>query len=195
MFSPTKLVSATAVAALAGVLLLAGPFTTQESVPPPAASSVESDTSGATLVRGELEMNRDYPGRSESLDWGYSLTDALNTIELTMSDERLSGRGRLRWNAHADDWTWVWTESVYLENEGGSWVGSGFGYMDPPSTGGELGAGNHERLVLEGQDGYAGLTAILDFDEKDSDSPTEVTGAIMAMTLPQTPGDAPTTFE
>jgi hypothetical protein len=112
-----------------------------------------------------------------------------------MTDDRLSGKARVRFDAHAAEWTWTWTGSVYLENGGGSWVGTGYGYLDPPSTGGELGAGSHERLVLVGQDGYAGLTAILDLDARDPDSPTTVTGAIMSIDLPEAAGAAPTIFE
>ena len=51
------------------------------------------------------------------------------------------------------------------------------------------------RLVLQGQDGYEGLTSILTIDQASSDQPLEVTVAITTLALPLAPGPAPTTFE
>lgn len=198
MFSPTKLVAAAAVAALMGGMLVAGPFATQDSNKP-AAPTVDDVAAGITLVSGDVAaQHQGYFGDTESRDWGYAVRDALSSAELAMSDERLSGEAIFRghWNRLGDDsWTWVATESVYLENEGGSWTGTGHAYVDPASTGGSLGSGRHERLVLEGQDGYEGLTAFLDFDSEHADAPIKISGAIVTLGLPEMPGAAPTTLE
>lgn len=195
LFTPSKLLTAAAGVTLAAALMLVEPFATQDTVEPitPAA---DTESPGVTRVGGVMELtSEDFPGYTEALERGYSITDRLSTGELRMSDERLSGRARVRGNAHADEMSWVWTESVYLENDGGAWVGTGYGYLDPASTGGELGSGNHERLVLVGQGGYAGLTAIIDLDAAHYDAPVEVTGAIVPFDLPEAPEAAPTAFE
>lgn len=195
LFTPSGLLTAAAGVTLAAALMLVGPFASEDTVEPIApAADIEAPV--VTLVNGVMELtSEDFRGYTEALERGYSITDLLNTGEFTMSDERLSGRARVRGNAHADEMTWVWTESVYLENDGGAWVGTGYGYLDPVSTGGELGSGNHERLVLVGQGGYAGLTAIIDLDAANYDAPVEVTGVIVPFDLPPAPEAAPTTFE
>ena len=198
MFSATNVAAAVAVTALTGALLVVAPLATQEGTQP-AAPSIEEGAAGVTLVSGVVERTGyERAGSTESYDWGYAVRDALNTVEFTMSDARLSGPALLRgnWNRPLDDyWTWVASETVYLQNEGGSWTGTGYAYAEPPATGGELGSARHERLVLEGHDGYAGLTAILDLDSAHMEAPIEISGAIVALTMPEMPDAAPTTFE
>jgi hypothetical protein len=198
MFSATNVAAAVTITALAGALLVVGPLTDQDGQQP-AAPAAGDETAGVTLVNGVVEQtSQEYPGDTESHAWGYVVRDGLNAIEFTMDDARLSGPARVRFNWHrpSDDlWTWLGTESVYLENEGGSWTGTGYGYADPPSTEGEPGSARHERLVLVGHDSYEGLTAILDLDSEHTGAPLEVSGAIVALSLPAMPADAPTTIE
>jgi hypothetical protein len=198
MFSATNVAAAVAITALAGALLVAAPLATQDGSQP-AAPAADVEAAGVTLVSGVIEgTGQEYAGSTESHDWGYAVRDALKAVEFAVSDERLSGPALLRgnWNRPADDmWTWVATETVYLQNEGGSWTGTGYAYADPPATEGEYGSGTHERLVLEGHDGYEGLTAILDLDSEHMHAPTEVSGAIVPLDLPEMPAAAPTTLE
>jgi len=198
MFSATNVAAVVATAALAGALAVAAPLATQDGNRP-AAPAVDDDAGGVTLFSGVVERSRqEYPGNTESHDWGYAIRDALDAVEFTMTDTRLSGQALVRanWNRPVDDyWTWLGTESVYLQNEGGSWTGTGYGYAEPPATEGELGSARHERLVLLGHDGYAGLTAILDLDSEHTGAPLEATGAIVALGLPEMPAEAPTTAE
>ena len=198
MFSATNVAAAAAIAALAGALLVVAPLTTRE-IDQPAAPLADADAEGVTLVHGVAEWSsQEYAGNTESHDWGYAVRDGLDTIEFTMDDARLSGPARVRFNFNRpteDYWTWLSSESFYLENDGGSWAGTGYGYADPPATEGELGSARHERLVLVGQGGYEGLTAVLDLDSEHADAPLEATGAIVALGMPEMPAAAPTTFE
>ena len=142
MFSATKLVAAAAVLALSGTLLLAGPFTTQQAEDLVAPAATTNDPNAVTLVSGQMsDWSKDDAGKSESRDWGYSIVDRLWTAELALTDERLSGPTRIRGNIHAQYWDQQGALSVFLENDGGSWVGTGRSYLDPASTGGSLGAG------------------------------------------------------
>jgi hypothetical protein len=194
MFSATKLIAAVTVVALSGALLLAGPFT-QKADPSEPLAAVD-DSLAATLFSGQMsDLSNDDPGKSESYDWGYSIADRLFSAELELTDERLSGPARIRSNFYARDWDWQEALSIFLENDGGSWVGTGRGYMDPASTGGSLGAGLHMQVVLQGQGGYEGLNAIMAIDQVSSDQPLEVSGAITHLDLPPAPGPAPRTFE
>ena len=78
------------------------------------------------------------------------------------SDPRLSGDWTVvdacRWDTQSDA---APTEElcvgrVRVENEGGTWVGGHEGYR-------REGIDNLDPTILEGQDGYAGLTAVLDY--------------------------------
>jgi len=197
MPSPTKMVAAAAVGALAGVLLLAGPFTQEDGEP--AAPVALSDLPAVTLVSGQV-ADTDGPwsmGTVEAHEWGYSVTGSLSTMAFEMDDERLSGLSRFRINAHAKPGTYAMgpiAASVFLKNDGGSWVGTGQGYQDPAATGGAPAAGHHFQLAMEGQDGYEGLTAVVTLDQPDEYSPYEVTGAIMPLDPAPMPGAAPMTF-
>jgi hypothetical protein len=198
MLSATNVAATVTIAALAGALLVAAPLAAPAEEQP-AALPADDDAAQVTLVRGVAEWtSNQYPGDTESLDWGYAVRDGLDTVEFTMDDDRLSGPARVRfnWNRPADDeWTWLATESIYLQNAGGSWTGTGYAYADPPATEGELGSARHDRLLLVGHGSYEGLTAFLDLDSEDAYAPLEVSGAIVPLGLPMMPAEAPTTFE
>ena len=192
MFSATKLVAAAAVAAPSGALLLAGPFTTRPAEDPVEPTANTNDSAVFTLVSGQMpDLTKDDQGASQTHDWGYLITDRLWTTTFELSDERPA---RVRSNFHALEWDWQGAHSIFHENDGGSWVGTGRSYLDPAATEGGLGAGQHMHFALQGQEGYEGLNAILAIDQAASDQPFEVTGAVTPFALPSMPGPAPTTF-
>ena len=197
MLTPSKVVAAAAVAALMGTMLMVGPFTTRDDGDPATPASL-GDQPIVTLVSGGMSgyFASDSQGSTSSHDWGYTITDALGTWQLEMSDERLSGRSRMRTDYYARSGSEFgpFAFSMYLENDGRSWAGSGVGYMDPIATEGEPG-GIQANAVLAGQDGYEGLTAILAMESPDGSFEWEVTGAIQPLGVPPMPGAAPTTFE
>lgn len=197
MFTPTKLFTGAAIAALMGALLLARPFMSQD-VNDPASPAGPSDEPIVTLVSGEASgyFSVDSGGKTESANWGYTVTDALGTWELDMSDERLSGRSRMRTDYYARSGSEYgpFAFSMYVENDGGSWDGSGVAWLDPAATQGEP-SGAHSHVVLRGQDGYEGMTAILAMDTPDGSSDWAVSGVVQPFELPPTPEAAPTTFE
>ncbi len=197
MISPAKLVTGAAVAALMGALLLARPFTSQE-VSDQASPAGPSDEPIVTLVSGQMSgrFDQDSPGKTEATDWGYSVTDALGTFQLDTSDERLSGPLRMRTDYYARSGYEYgpFAFTVYLENDGGSWDGSGVAYLDPIATEGDPG-GAHMQAVLSGQDAYQGMTAILAMDTQGWSSDWAVSGSLQPFQLPPAPEAAPTSFE
>ncbi len=200
MLSPAKMVAAAAVVALSGALLLAGTFTTSDTADPPVAPAAEGELASIVYVDGQVttvgwSVAEAWTDRT---DWGYSKTNQLWTGEFGTSDDRLSGLARFRINSHFGESEYDFGSdavSAYLENDGGSWIGTGRGYMDAPATEGEPAAGSHLQLTLEGQGDYTGLSAIVSLDQPDSYSPFELTGAITSVPLPAMPDAAPTDFE
>ncbi|MGD8682720.1 MAG: hypothetical protein PVG27_02135 [Chloroflexota bacterium] len=81
------------------------------------------------------------------------------------------------------------SSTVYIENDGGSWVGAGRAYN------GVNGGGWHHQTVLTGQGAYEGLTAIMAADQPALSSVLGVTGVVFTGGLPALPEPAPTTFE
>lgn len=199
MLSPAKMIAAAAAAALGGALLLASPFTTSDTAEP-VAPAAEAELPSITYVDGQMELVdwSDAEVSTDSSDWGYSRTNQLARLRSESSDERLSGLSRFRINTNFGKSGYDFGSdavSVFLENDGGSWIGTGRGYVDAIATQGEPAAGAHLQLILEGQEGYAGLSAILSLDQPDEYSPFELTGAITSVPLPAMPDAAPTDSE
>jgi hypothetical protein len=186
MISPTKLIAAAAVAALAGTLLLVGPLTTTPS-PMPAAQAepgVMTPVQGTMLVLAQSQAGKTetYPGGSASIDEWWE-------TEFRVDDPRLAGQAVSRHNRHIGAATSYagGTRRITLrvENEGGSWVGSGVAYSDPSAS------GIHYQLLLEGQGAYEGLDAVLALDNQVATGPFEVTGVIVSSGLPELPEPVP----
>lgn len=186
MISPTKMVAAAAVAALAGTLLLAGQNTTQD----PATAVTDSQGPGEiTWTEGKLIAHEQYDqGVSATTEHGVLTTDELWRGEFQMDDPRLNVLGQTRLNEYAfgTGGPKVWTG--YFENEEGSWVGSARAYS--AETGGW-----HHQILLTGQDGYEGLTAILSADQPSISGLLDVYGAVFTGELPPLPGPAPMSAE
>ena len=186
MISPTKMVLAAAVAALAGTLLLAGQNTTQD----PAPAVTDSQGPGEiTWTEGKLIVHEQYDlGESTQVEHAVLTTDELWRGEFRMDDPRLTVVGQTRLNEYAFGTGGPKVFTGYFENEEGSWVGSARAYT--AGTGGW-----HHQILLTGQDGYEGLTAILSADQPSISSFLDVYGVIFTGELPPLPGPAPTSAE
>ena len=185
MFSPTKLVGIAVVVAFMGTLAVAVPISHEVAKAPvdAAAQPTEiSEVTGKVLI-----LSEDDHGEAQTHDWGVAITDQLWTGKWDLDDDRLDGYGR----ALLNEWRIAFAGgpksiSMYIENDGGSWAGSGHAWSG-------VGKGGwHHRLVLEGQDGYDGLTAILSADQDYSAPTLEVSGVVFDGGLPPMPGAAPT---
>ena len=190
MFSPAKMVAAATALALTGALLLAGPFTTPAQ-PPPAAPAYEPGV--ITPVEGTMRVRTQpragdigtYAGGTSSLDEWWE-------TEYEVSDPRLNGVAVSRHNRNlpvdSTSHGGARTITIRLDNDGGTWVGTGRAYSDPRS-------GIHYQVHLTGQGGYEGLDAIIALDNESASAPFEVSGAIISGGLPEMPEEVPATAE
>lgn len=136
MFSATKLVGIAAAVALFGALTLALPFGSQDSQLPAASAP---SLGGITPWTGEMRiLGKDTMGSAEGYDWGSSMTDEQWTSRLTTTDSRYSG---LVTGLHSyyevnpgDGFTRVHTSRVFTNDDGGTWLSSGYGYQDPETS-------------------------------------------------------------
>ena len=113
----------------------------------------------------------------------------LSRVVVEASDPRLSGtwtvRESCRWGVRAgyEEVEELCVGSVRVENEGGTWLGRHEGYR-------REGIGNLDPTVLEGQGGYAGLTAVLDYVQDGVTEPYKHVagfGYIVAFEMPDPP--------
>ena len=187
MISPAKMVMMAAVAALAGTLLLAGQFTTPDLGPAIADSQGPgkiTSTQGQMLVRSQYD-----PGDSTAVEWGVATTGELWSGELRMDDPRLSVSGQVRLNEYSfgNGGPKSWTG--HFENEDGWWTAQARAYT-------ALGGGGwHHQILLTGQGGYEGLSAILSADQEAVSGFLDVRGAIFTGDMPPLPGPAPASLE
>lgn len=188
MFSPAKLVGISAVIALVGALMVATPPSHEAT--PFSAAAPSGPTEIAQVEGTLLLLSEDEHGVAENHDWGTIITDQLWTGQYDLDDDRLDGYGRARFNGHHIAFVGgPKSGSYYLENDGGSWVGSGHAWSG-------LGAGGwHHRLVLDGQGAYDGLTAILSLDQESVTPTLQVSGVVFDGGLPPMPDPAPTDIE
>jgi hypothetical protein len=113
----------------------------------------------------------------------------LSRAVVEASDPRLSGTWTVlencRWSVRAgyEEVEELCVGSVRVENEGGTWLGRHEGYR-------REGIGNLDPVVLEGQGGYAGLTAVLDYAQDDVTGPYKGVagfGFIVDFEMPEPP--------
>jgi hypothetical protein len=190
MFSAVKLVAIAASIALAGALALALPASQPEG-PAPGAESAAAAAELTPFTGMMLVRSTDRAGDRVEHDWGIARMDQQWTFEYDLDDERLNGMGRSRVNNHQITGSNGGPKSytLYIENDGGSWVGTGRAYN------GVNGGGWHHQMVLTGQGAYEGLAAILSADQHSMSSVLEVSGVVFTGGLPALPEPAPTDFE
>ncbi|MEX1334239.1 MAG: hypothetical protein AB1Z66_02950 [Candidatus Limnocylindrales bacterium] len=186
MISPAKMVAAAAVAALAGTLLLAGPYTNQD-LGPPVTDSQELGKISITHGQGQLISSE--RGTETAIDSGYAMNDERLTLKFDMDDPRLSGTFQGAQNRYAFGTGGPSAWAGVLENENGSWTAEGHGYAAPPS------GGWHQQYLLTGEGGYEGLSAILTADQDRLSTFFDVEGAIFTSELPPLPEPSTTTSE
>ena len=144
MISPLKAITAGVfIFAIGGAVLLAEPFDQQGSVP--GAPSEDAHVEFVTEESVEELSAYEYDASGNEII----------RMAVEASDPRLSGAWTEVWGCRGAP-VEVCVASVRVENEGGTWLGTHEGYR-------REGIDNLAPTILEGQDGYAGLTAVLDY--------------------------------
>jgi hypothetical protein len=142
-----------------------------------------------TPVQGTMSaLSQSQAGARETYIGGPTSIDEWWKTEFRVDDPRLSGVATSRHNRNvgAVKTTHGGTRMITtrIDNDGGSWIGTGRAYSDPSS-------GIHYQILFEGQGGYDGLDAIIALDNKSATGPFEVTGAIISGGLPELPEPVP----
>lgn len=192
VFSAVKFVTAGAVVALFGSLLLQGAPMTEQEQPVPAAEAATADPTYVPPVPVSGTMNAD----AEGIDWGpaddvsqefdrKTKRGGGGTWTFAFDDPRLSGVAYELRNLdmigpkyeHHEGETFAGT--IELVNEEGSWVGSlrGYATMGP--------ATRHWHIELTGTGGHEGLSALL--EGVGPYGSAEVQGLIFPGSLPDYP--------
>lgn len=187
MFSATKMVGIAAAVALFGALMLALPFGTQDTQVP---AAVVPDLRGITPWTGEMHVKgKDTMGSAERYDWGSSRTDEQWTTRLTTTDPRYSG---LVSGLHSyyevnpgDGFVRVHKSRLFTDEDGGTWLNSGYGYQDPETS--VVTYVTH----ATGEGVYAGLSAIGICEQQDGSAIMECRGITFEGEWPPFPSDAP----
>ena len=137
MFSATKLFAVAASVALFGALTVALPLGQQQDATTPGA---EAPTLGEiTSYTGEMEvLGKDQIGTRQEFDWGFGRSGEQWTTRLTTDDPRYSGLVTGIHNSHQLEsggaFLVTHTSRMFTEDEGGTWLQTGYGYQDPEAT-------------------------------------------------------------
>jgi hypothetical protein len=176
MFNATKFVFAGAIVALFGGFLLAGVLTGPSGDLSPAAvtdSAVDGTSAQPTSAKA-VDFSGDYPylsaqgGEMSLLADGFVVMgEQIDGVLTELDDHRLNGKvryvvNRIDHESAGDVVSYV----VRIDNDGGSWLGTGYGYNDTADPGFVFDHGNRMRggfdtTVLRGSGGYEGLSAIM----------------------------------
>ena len=184
MFSPVKAITAGAiVAALGGVMLISQPFEQRGSVP-----AAEGEAIAPTWVTGNIQpVDGSCDRGTVTSDAGVSRSSYECTATWTSSDPRLTGDAWGPWieDAYQTDEgaISVGTEAHYLQNEGGGWACSSAYVIKGvtptvPTT--------DNTLTCHGSGGYEGLTAVL-IATPTGEFALEFSGLIFSGDLPPVP--------
>jgi len=153
----------------------------------------QSDTMepGVTPISGTMRVvSEDDAGERTMLDGRLAYMGEEWTTMMDVDDPRLDGLGRSTHNRFTSPGAPFGPRSLtlYAENDGGSWVGTGHAYQDRFTT------GLHYQNVMVGQGDYEGLIAIIALDQPMFGTSFDVSGAIISGGMPPMPEAAPTTF-
>jgi len=138
------------------------------------AQDGESMPVTATYVTGEVTGYQPIKSGTFAPGDGYdTLTDDQYQLEVAWSDPRLPslkrGRESLQFNHKGDD---LWVESlagtIRLEGPDGAWVGTAHGMADDDA---ERGRQLTKVMVLDGEDTYEGLHAVIVVTIDEAESP------------------------
>jgi hypothetical protein len=131
------------------------------------------------------------PGTITEHDWGRLHTGEIWLNEYRMDDPRLTGTARALQNAYGfeDPSYGPRVHTTRLENAEGSWVGTGYAYQDPTTS------GMHVYQILSGEGAYEGLTAILQLSQPVFGQTLETTGVVFSGPMPATPENPPPPLE
>jgi len=168
MFSAVKFVAAAAIVALFGGFLLSGTLTTQqgEEIAPAAVSASPSPSviyESPKSVTGEMDAGQTFQAstitqgvdRKMNRGSGYEATLAMDDSRLTGTMYVVRNRDDIgeRYQHHDGE---VWTGTLELVNEDGSWIGTVRGYtsMNPATL--------HWHMELTGTGEHEGLSVLLE---------------------------------
>jgi hypothetical protein len=184
MFNATRVaVAVTALTLVAGLSYMVLPVAEQAVAPAAPAPVSAEDFAGFTGTFWGVGPTE--KGQRSDHDWGSATEgDVYRHMTLNVSDDRLSGTGSAVHNSvrftngavHG-----VRTLSARLENDGGSWEGTGIAFQDPNDR-----LMRYE-LLLSGRDGYEGLSAMLSLVSDTGLSNHEATGVVFPGELPPYP--------
>lgn len=186
MFSPVKAITAGAVvAALGGVMLISQPFEQQGSVPGAATESV-----APTWVTGSMQhVEGSCSETGSSTDGGFSRHSYECTFAWTSSDPRLTGDVSKRWNEDTyptdEGPISVSMDASFLRNEGGDWACSTDYLVKGSSPDIEV-LTDGSTYTCVGSGGYEGLSAVLVSKPAEGFS-DEFVGLIFSGDLPPVP--------
>jgi hypothetical protein len=161
MFSPVKAITAAAiVAALGGVMLISQPFEQPGSVP-----GAETGAVAPTWVSGSMQHVEDSCSETDSSnDGGVTRHSYECTFAWTSSDPRLTGDVSRPWNEDTYQTDAgpisVGMDASFLRNEGGDWACS-FAYLVEGSSPYQEDLSGSRTHTCVGSGGYEGLTAVL----------------------------------
>jgi hypothetical protein len=130
------------------------------------ACDADDDGDGRVTLK-VVEVLEEEPGVWRTVESHEEMTGYLSRATVDASDDRLSGIWTVTetWHARCIEDTPDGCEagehlvaaSLRVENDGGTWLGRRQGY--------ESAFDRWDQTVLEGQGGYAGLTAVLDYEQ------------------------------
>ena len=185
MFNATKVAAAVVVLAVSGTLLL-GPFARESGTVPAPGAPIDMEQSPG-YVDGTVTLIEEPDYDATPLGEGYFQWIApVATLRWETGDERLSGDATAVEHGlqHFDTWNGVRTIDWTLENDSGSWTGTGNAFSR--ADGGE------GFVVLTGHGGYDGLSAFVSFGREPEESFTtevrEIRGVIFPAAAPTAPG-------
>jgi hypothetical protein len=186
MFSPVKAITAGAiVAALGGVMLISQPFEQRGSVP-----AAEGEAIAPTWVTGSMQhVESSCSETGSSNDGGFNRHSYECTFTWTSSDPRLTGDVSRPWNEDTyqtdEGPISVGMDASFLRNEGGDWACS-TGYLVKGSSPNEEALTDGSTYTCVGSGGYEGLSAVLVSEPVEGFS-DEFSGLIFSGDLPPVP--------
>lgn len=181
MFNATRVAAVVAALALAGSLAYVA-LPEQQAAVVPGAPVTASDFAGFT---GTFRATGCTDGEISSHDWGHTVEgDLCSRMTVDVSDERMNGAARAAHNAvrfKNGPKYGVRTLDAEIVNDGGRWAGTGIAFHDPDDR-----ILRYE-LLLTGEDGYEGLSAMLSLTSDPYFLAHEAEGVVFPGELPPYP--------
>lgn len=183
VFNATTAAAAVAVLAVSGTLLVSQIGTERTTVP--GSTTINMELSPG-YVDGTVTLIEEPDYDATPLGEGYfQWITPVATLRWETDDQRLSGDATAVEHGmqHFNTWNGVRTIDWTLENDGGSWTGTGNAFSR--ADGGE------GFVILDGHGDYDGLSAFVSFGREPEDSFTTEVREIRGVIFPAAPPTAP----